>query len=110
MSDHDNRRKDDDRLEKILDALNIQNIEAQRVKDELTVTQKDLREWQAVHKQWCLSEFTRLDLVIKPIKEAYETVDKPMRWVGRITVVTLTGGLLWLGERVFAYFGRHWTP
>lgn len=111
MTDHEhNRRALDPKLDDIIKKLDAANIETLRVKEELVQEKNELKNWQETHKQWCVSEFSRMDKIMMPIKEAFETVDKPARWVGRILVWTATGASIYLGQKTIVWISHHFNP
>lgn len=109
MTDNHNRRTDDARLERILDKLEEARIESVSVANALKLSQAELQTWQTTHKTWCLGEFNRIDRIMAPIKEAYELVDRPARWVGRIMVLTFTGALVWIGSHIASWIAKHFN-
>ncbi len=73
----------------------------------VTVAFQEIKDWRIQHEKECAEKTLMIENMIKPLREVYETVDKPARWVGRIMVLVMTGACLWLGERLAVFFSRH---
>lgn len=102
-----NKRAEDPRLIRIESKLDVTHDESVRVANELVMSKRQLSDWQALHEQWCRTEIKRIDDTLKPLKEAFEVVDRPARYIGRTILVICSGGLIFAGERFMAWFVRH---
>lgn len=69
----------------------------------------EIKQWRVDHEKECSERFTKLDTVMKPLQDAFNVVDRPARYVGRVMVVLATGGLLWFGEKMAVWFARHFS-
>lgn len=69
----------------------------------------ELKQWRMYHEKECAERFNKLDVLIKPLQDAFNVVDRPARYVGRVMVLLATGGLLWFGEKMAVWFARHFS-
>ena len=89
----------------------IQRVE-QKIDDHMVVfntTKSDLVQWQLNHVEWCKAEVKRLEDEMAPMRTAFRKFETPVRWVGWIIVGTVTGALLWIGEKIMMLISRHWN-
>lgn len=101
MSDHE--RKGDAIVARIEQKLD-DHIE--RVK----LAKLEASAWQRAHIEWCKSEISRIDNEISPLMKAFNTVERPIKWVGWTVTIFITGSLLWFGQRIAAWASQHWIP
>ena len=85
----------------------------QRLEDhiaEFSNSKKMLIEWQQDHIEWCKAEIARIETDMFPMKTAFRKFETPVRWIGWIVIGTVTGSLLWIGDKFMAFIARHWGP
>ena len=62
-------------------------------------TRVQILDWQKTHEEWCKAEVTRIEAAIKPMKDVYQKLETPAKWIGWLVM----GGTLWLGEKIVAW-------
>ena len=106
---HLNRRSDDERLKLILDAVQKNKLEYDRVARENIANKAETMELYADHKKYCDDNFKIINDELTPLKKAYGIISTPAHYVGWSAIAVLLGAFGLIGEKLATWFFKHFS-